>query len=508
VKASTVPLEGHKVKLTVEVGEEELSAVREETVGRLTLEARLPGFRPGHVPRRVLEARLGQKAIREQVLAEALPRYFDEAVEEQQLDVIDQPEIDVTSGKDAGPVVFDATVQVRPRASIPGYEGLVVTLPRPGASDEEVQARLDRLRDQFATLSDVERPARSGDVLTIDVHASRDDEPVADLDLEDYTYELGSGGLVDDADAKLTGSKAGDIVALTAEQGEGSAVELKVLVKRVREKILPAADDAFASDASEFDTIDELRADLADRIATQKSLQANYELRERSLEALAALVDIELPEVLVRREQQHLLASLISRLERQKVRLADYLAMTGRGEDDVLAETEQQAQLQVRADLALRALAEAEALEVDESDLDEEIVQLAQRNGRKPADVRAELERDGRLSGLRSELRNAKALAWLLEHVGIVDDEGNPIDRSALRLDGSGADDAADDDTAPGDAAPAEEASFAGDPHSTTGTVAGTARAAPSATEGGMNGDAGPLAGGGDSTAAAEELKP
>jgi trigger factor len=480
MKTSSIPLDDHKVRLTVEVGEDELSLVREETVGRLTREARLPGFRPGHVPRRVLEARLGARAIREQVLAEALPRYYDEAVEEQQLDVIDQPEIDVTSGQDSGPVVFDAVVQVRPQASIAGYQGLVVTMARPGASEEEVDAQLDRLREQFAQLSDVERPAARGDVLTVDVHASRDGKPLGELDLEDQTYEVGSGGLPGDADAQLVGTKVGDIVGVSVEQDEGSPLELRVLVKRVREKILPAPDDAFAADASEFDTIDQLRRELANRIASTKRMQADTQLREKALQALVDLADVELPDVLVRQRQQQLLSTLASRLESQKVRFADYLAATGRDEAAVLADSERQARLQVQADLALRALAAAESIEVEESDVDEEIVGLASRAGRSPAEVRAELERDGRIVGLRSELRNAKALAWLVEHVGVVDDEGNPMDRSALLLEATGEQGVADH---PGGAGQQPAA-------------------------GGMNGGAGPLAGGGDSTAAEEELTP
>lgn len=480
MRSSTAPLEGHKVKLTVEVGEDELLAVREETVGRLTREARLPGFRPGHVPRRVLEARLGAKAIREQVIAEALPKYYDEAIEDQQLDVIDQPEIDVTSGEEGGPVVFDAVVQVRPEASIIGYQGLVVTMPRPGASESEVQAQIDRLREQFAQLSDVDRPAARGDVLTIDVHASRDGTPLRDLDLEDQTYELGSGGLVADADEQLIGAKVGHIALLTVEQEGGSPLELRILVKRVREKLLPEADDAFAADASEFDTIDELRAELANRIATTKRMRAGVELREKAAQALAELVDVEPPEVLVRHEQQHLIAGLMSRLERQRVSLGDYLAATGQDEASVLAGTEEQARLQVRADLGLRALAVAESLEVDESDLDEEIVRLADRTGRNPAEVRADLERDGRIGGLRSDLRNAKALAWLVEHVGVVDDEGNPMDRSALLLDDTEAAGAADRPEG------AVEAPVAG----------------------GTDGAAGPSAAGSDVTVPAEELTP
>jgi trigger factor len=305
-----------------------------------------------------------------------------------------------------------------------------------------------------------------------------------ELDLEDQTYELGSGRLVQGADEQLAGTKVGDIVALaldpsaTPGEAEGAGrsdppLDLKVLVKRVRQKILPEPDDAFAADASEFETIAELRAELESRIEASKQVQAVVALREKSLEALSQLVDVDLPDVLVEHERDHLAASLVSRLEQQRVRLADYLAATGQNEQSLLAGLEEQARLQVRVDLALRALAAAESLEVDESDVDEEIVRLAQRSRRTPAEIRSDLERDGRIGGLRSELRNAKALAWLTEHVGVVDEEGNPIDRSALRL-GETADGAVDDESADDDdAEDVDDASELSQDHGDAGPPAG-----------------------------------
>jgi trigger factor len=202
----------------------------------------------------------------------------------------------------------------------------------------------------------------------------------------------------------------------------------------VRQKRLPEANDEFASDASEFETLAELRDDLRTRMAEVRRLQAEMVLRERAVEALVLLVEDDPPEVLVRSETERLLNDLIHRLSHQQASIEQYLAMTGRQPDDLIAELEMQAAAQVKADLALRALAEAEQIEVDESDLDEEIVRLAEREKQSPAQVRSLLERDGRMSGLRSQLRSAKALAWLVEHVDIVDDGGHPMDRSALRL--------------------------------------------------------------------------
>lgn len=435
MRTSVEPLEGNKVKLTVEVDEEELRGAQDDTMRRLIREVRLPGFRPGKVPRRLIESRLGVKAIREEVLRDALPRYYSEAVEEAALDVITSPEIDVTSGEEGGDVVFDAVVEVRPEIHLVGYEGLVVTVPSPVPTAEELDAQVDRLREQFATLTEVDREARDGDLVTLDVHGTRDGAPAEGLSADDLVYELGTGGLVDGADEALRSKKAGDIVELTTEDAPGGAADLRILVKQVREKVLPAADDEFAADASEFETMAELRQDLEQRLARLKRLQATMTLREGAVDALVELVAEEPPEALVQAETQELLHGFSHRLDAQRLSFEEYLQATGQEPEAFLAELQGQAAKQVKADLALRALASAESLEVDEADLDEEIVRLADQNNTTPARLRELLERDGRIAGLRSQLRNSKALEWLIEHVGTVDEEGNPLDRSTLASD-------------------------------------------------------------------------
>src|ERR1700733_5893842 len=269
MRSSAEVLEGNKVKLSVEVDEEELKSAVDETVRRLQREVNVPGFRPGKVPRRLLEARLGGKAIREEVIRHALPDYYAQAVEEAELDTIAAPEIDITAGEDDGPLAFDAVVEVRPRVSIAGYEGLVVTVPSPEATDEEVDAQIDRMREQFAELRDVGRPARDGDMVTVDVQATRNGEPVEELATSDFVYEVGTGMLADGADEVLRGAKAGDILQVDANESPGGAA-LKILVKQVREKLLPDADDEWASDASEFDTLAELRDHLRARTTAFK----------------------------------------------------------------------------------------------------------------------------------------------------------------------------------------------------------------------------------------------
>ncbi|MHB1597512.1 MAG: trigger factor [Acidimicrobiales bacterium] len=435
MRTSAEPLEGNQVKLTVEVDEEEIRRAEDDTFRRLTREARVPGFRPGKAPRRLLEARLGPKIVREEVLRDMLPRVYADAVVETSLDVIAPPEIDVTSGEESGPVAFDAVVEVRPRVSVVGYEGLEITLPALEPTDEEIDGQVDRLREQFAELRVVDRAAADGDLVTIDLRGSRDGAPAEGLTADDLVYEVGTGGIVEAADDRLRGASAGTSFSLDADDAPGGPAHLEVAVKQVREKVLPDTDDAFASDASEFETIGELRADLRSRLARVRHFQARLALRERAVEALAALVADEPPTVLVAEETERLANELVHRLSHQQATVEDYLEATGQSGDDVLAQLGEQAKLQVKADLALRALAEAEGIEVDESEIDEEIVRIAEQEKQAPSRVRSLFEREGRMAGLRSQLRSAKALTWLVEHVAIVDDEGRPMERSELLLD-------------------------------------------------------------------------
>jgi len=216
MRATAEPEEGNKVRLSVEIDEAEMDEALDEVMSRLARDLRVPGFRPGKVPRRVIEARMGgASALRGEALREALPDFYARAVTDTEVDPIDQPEIDITSGDEAGAVSFDAVVLVRPTVAIPGYQGLVVTLPSLEVTDEEVTAQIDRLRATAGELVEVSRPAQNGDQVTLDIHGTRQ-ETVAegddsDLDAEDYLYEVGSGGVVPELDDQLRGAKTGDI---------------------------------------------------------------------------------------------------------------------------------------------------------------------------------------------------------------------------------------------------------------------------------------------------------
>jgi trigger factor len=452
MRATTEPLEGNLVRLSVEIDEPEFDKALVDVVRTLGSQIRVPGFRPGKVPRKVLEARMGGAgALRAEALREALPDFYARAVVDSEIDPIASPEIDITAGEDSGAVSFDAVVQVRPLVSIPGYVGLQVTLPGLAVTDEDVDRQVDRLRENDAELEVVGRPAVDGDLVTIDLHGN--DEAGAEVvGVDDYLYEVGSGTVTRELDEALHGAKAGDILAFTspAPGDEDEVISFRVLVKDVKVKKLPEATDEWAAESSEFETVAELRADISDRIARVKLVQSQMALREKTVESVANLVDDgDVPEVLVDAEVNERLHDLQHRLEAQKLGLAEYLQATGRTPDDLLAAVRTEAQRAVKADLALRALAEAEELDVSDEELDAEMVTMAQRMETTPAELRRQLDTAGRTGAVRSELRKGKALQWLLDHVELFDEEGNPMSRDDLKTDAAKESEETGDDAEP-----------------------------------------------------------
>jgi trigger factor len=438
MRATTEPLEGNLVRLSVEIDEPEFDRALVGVVKTLASQVRVPGFRPGKVPRKVLEARMGGAgALRAEALRESLPDFYAQAVVDSEIDPIASPEIDITAGEESGGVSFDAVVQVRPVVSIPGYDGLQVTLPGLHVSEEDIDGQVDRLRENDAELEAVGRPAIDGDLVSIDLHGN-DGSGAEVVGIDDYLYEVGSGTITPELDVELRGAKAGDILAFTAAApgNEDEVISFRVLVKEVKVKKLPEPTDEWAAESSEFATVAELRADIADRMARVKLVQSQMALREKTIEAVAGLVDDgDVPEVLVDSEVNERLHDLQHRLEAQKLGLGEYLQATGRTPDDLLAAVRVDAQKAVKADLALRALAEAEKLTVVDDELDAEIATMAQRMETSPVGLRRQLDTAGRTGAVRSELRKGKALQWLLDHVELLDEEGNPMSRDDLKND-------------------------------------------------------------------------
>jgi trigger factor len=456
VKTSVEPIEGNKVKVLVEVDEGEFDKAIDKAFRKLANEVRIPGFRPGKAPRRVLEARFGSEVGRSQALQDAVPDYYMSAVREHDVDVIAAPELQITEGEEGGAVAFEAVVEVRPVVHVPGYGGLRVTIAGPEASDEEVDGQLERLRTQFAELEAVERPAEDGDVVTINIATTQDGEPIAQLTAEDYVYEVGSGAIFPEVDDHLRGATAGSTVefavalpspgAEAAEDDEEKdeddesaeperpPLDFAIEVSEVKERILPDLDDEFANDASEFETLEDLRADLKARLSKVRVMQAQMELREKTGEALAVLVEDDVPEPLIDKEVSERLNDLAQRLQAQGMTLDDWVARSGRPADEIVAELRETAAQAVRVDLALRAVADAEAIECTDQDLEAEFAQVAERMNLRAREVRKQFERAQQVPAVRSDIRKRKAFDWLLERVEIVDEDGHTIDRDALVL--------------------------------------------------------------------------
>ncbi len=435
MKTTVEPLEGNKVKLSVEVEEAEFESAIDDAFRKIAREVNIPGFRPGKAPRRVLEARIGSDAARGQALNDALPEYYASAVREHDVDVIAAPEIDITSGEADGPIVFDAVVEIRPTVIVPGYAGLKVTIASPIPSDEEIDAQIDRLRTQQGELVVVERAAAADDFVTIDIAGSQDDELLDGLSADDYSYQVGAGLIVPELDEHLTGASAGDELSFDADHPADPnepSLHFEISVKEVKERVLPDADDDFAKEASEFETLAELRDDLIERMASVRKMQASMALREKVGEALADLVEDEVPEALVTSEMQERLNDLGMRLQAQGMGLEQWLGATGRSQEQLLDELKDTAALSAKVDLALRAVAVAEAIEATEDDLRVEYEQVAERLQMSVDKVRKQFEKADQVSAIKTDIAKRKALDWLVDSVEIVDEDGKTIDRADL----------------------------------------------------------------------------
>jgi trigger factor len=442
MRSSVEPLEGNKVKLSVEVDEQEFEQALDAAFKRIAREVRIPGFRPGKAPRRLLEARIGTEAARQEALRDALPNYYAKALQETEIDPIAPPEIDITAGEESGPIAFDAVVEVMPQLNVAGYQNLQVTLPGLEASEEEIDAQVDRLRRNDAQLNPVNRPAHDGDHVTIDRKVYRHDETLQQAD--DELYEVGSGTMVPELDEQLRGAKVGDILKFNAkvpgggetpgEAGNDGDISFQILVKDVKEMILPEITDTWAGEASEFETVDALKDDIRNRLSMVRKVQAQLAIRDEVIGELIKLVEDDPPEPLIGAEMERRLHDLSHRLESQGADIASYLQATGQTQEALIEELRSGSRDAVKADLALRAVAEAEAIEASDGDVDAEIERLAERYGQKAAQLRKQLVRADQMQAVRSDIKKGKALAWLLEHVEIVDGEGRTIDRAELAL--------------------------------------------------------------------------
>ncbi|GJM37481.1 MAG: trigger factor [Acidimicrobiales bacterium] len=449
ISSTIETLDDNKVKLSVEVDEAEFDSAIDAAFKRIAKEVRMPGFRPGKAPRRLLEAQFGSAVGREEALREALPDYYARAVVDHDVDVIAPPEIDITGGQEDGAVTFDAVVEIRPVVEVGGYDGLRVEIPSPTPSDEEIDEQIDRMRQQYAEFQTVERAADDGDHVTIDIEGTHGGEAVPGLTTSDYDYEVGTGAVVAEIDENLRGASAGDELEFDAEHpdpDEEEPLQFKVTVQEVKEAVLPELDDEWAAEASEFETLHELRADLVERMSSMKVAQARMALQQNTAEALAELVTAEIPEAMIDNEIDARLQDMVSRLQQQGIDPGQYLAQVGQTPDQLRAEFREPSEQAVKVDLALRTVAESENLVPDDESLRASVAEMAEQSGQDADELWERLAEVGQLSALRADLGKRDALEWLTDNVELVDDNGDPVDRELLEFPADPADEEDDGD--------------------------------------------------------------
>jgi trigger factor len=436
VKSTVETLGPTRVRLAVEVPFDELKPSFDAAYKKIGAQIRIPGFRPGKAPARVIDQRVGRAAVLEEAVNTALPKAYGDAVRESGVRALGQPEIEVTSLDDGQQLAFTAEVDVRPEITLPTLDGLPVTVDAIEVSDDEVTAQLDSLRERFATLTGVDRPAQPGDFVSIDLAATIDGEEVEGGSTTNLSYEVGSGDLIDGLDAALVGLTAGDTAVfdsvLASGDHAGQAAAVRVTVNSVKERELPAVDDEFASLASEFDTVDELRSDLRSRLTRVKAIEQGAQARDRVVEALVAAVDFPLPESAIEAEVGYREHEVVHSLGHDDAVFEEFLSRQGQTKEEFGSNLRDSAQKSVKAQFLLDAIADAEQVEVSEGELTEYLVRQAARYDMPPQQFANQLVEGGNLPALMADVRRNKTLATVLSTAKVTDSAGQPVDLTAL----------------------------------------------------------------------------
>lgn len=439
MQSSVETLSPTKVKLTVEAGFDELKPELDKAYKTIGRQVKVQGFRPGKVPPRILDQRVGRGAVLEEAVNQAIPRLYGEAVDSSSITPLGRPEIDVTELNDNDKLAFTAEVEVRPAFTLPEFQGLQVTVDDVAVSDDDVEEQLTGLRERFASLEPVERAAAAGDFVSLDLVATLDGEEVPGGTAQGLSYEVGSGTLLEGIDEAVLGAQAGDArtfqTDLVAGDLAGQTAEVAVTVRSVNERKLPEADDTWASDATGFASLDELKADIRSRVDRIKRLEQGVQARDRVLEALLAAVEIPLPEALLAGEvawREHTTEDQVARAGSSK---EQFLAEQGKTAEEWDAELKQGAEQAVKTQLVLDAVADSEEVQISDAELNDQLIRRAARAGLAPQDYANRIVESGQIGGLIAEVRRGKALATVMEAATITDASGNPVDLEQLRDD-------------------------------------------------------------------------
>jgi trigger factor len=429
VNSAVETLSPTRVRLTVDVPFDEVKPSLDAAYKRIGAAINVPGFRKGKVPAAVIDQRVGRAAVLDEALNDVISKAYADAVEENELRVLAQPDVDVTSFEDGQALSFTAEVDVRPEITLPEYKGIAVSVDDAEADEADVDEQLERLRARFGAVAPVERAAATGDLVTLDLAAAHEGEPIEDASASGLSYEVGSGDLVEGLDDAIVGLEAGGTAVVTTElrspEWAGKQVDVTVTLKSVRERTLPALDDDFAQLASEFDTLAELRAQVAEQAAQLKKIEQALQARNVIAEKLLELAEIPVPEGIVKAE------------------VDAHLEGEGRMDDDEhRAEVDVDVRRAVAQQFLLDEIAKAEDVQITEAELTDYLVRQSSRYGMQPDQFIGEVVRAGQVQSFVGEVIRGKAMAIVLENASITDASGNPVDLKALDgdIDAGGAD--------------------------------------------------------------------
>jgi trigger factor len=447
VPSTVEQLSRTRVKITVEVPFADLKPSMDKAYAEVAKSVNIPGFRRGKVPPVVIDQRFGRGVIIQEAFNESWQRFYGAAVTENRLSPLAQPDVEVTKLEDGDVIEFTAEVDVRPDFDLPDFASLKAEVDALDVPDTLVDQQLDVLRNRFGSRETVERPAADGDIVTINLVASRDGEPLADATAEGVEFTIGSGQMLDGLDEAVTGLSAGESATFASTLVSGplkdEEADIQVTVTKVQTAELPEADDEFAQEASEFDTLEELRTNIKDRLTGIARLDQASQARDAVLETLVGQVDIEVPEHLLNSEIDTRRNQITEQLAQAGLTVEEYLADTSQDqtEEEFWADLEERSAQALSAQIILDKVAEEQSLDVDQNDFTQHIVRKAQADGVPPQQVADHLkEHPHHIEEYMLEIRRGKALAVIVESATVTDSDGAVIELAKLREDGSYAD--------------------------------------------------------------------
>jgi len=423
VKASITELPESRVRVQAEVPADEVERRVNEAARQLGRQMRVPGFRKGKVPAPIVIRRLGREAVLDEALRTALGRWYADAIEEAGIAPVGEPELDMGGLPEQGqPLSFSIEIGVRPEAKLGQYKGLEVGRREPAVDDADIDAEIERLRERFATLDTVERPAAEGDYVVIDYVGTVDDEPFEGGTGRDQLLELGSGRLIPGFEEQLVGASAGDqrTVEVTfpedyqASELAGRSAKFDVTVTEAKAKRLPELDDEFALEAGGFDTLHELREDIAARLRQVEERAIEREFEQAVLDAAVAEAQVEVPDKLVHARAHELLDETMSALTRQGISKESYLRIAGKDEETLAHEAEPEAAQALRREAVLAAIVKADGIEPTDEQVLEALEPTAERTGSTAPELLEQLRKGDRLEQVREEVANRQALELLV----------------------------------------------------------------------------------------------